>query len=131
MSRLGDALTEVRSEVMGRRGLGLTKLYSLVNDPRVGPGDDADIDSLRQIHADVNKATLACYRWEDLDLDQGFHDYRGVTRWMISPLPRGEILDRLLEENHRRAALERETERAVKSKKRDASSSPSQEESLF
>jgi len=132
MSRLGKVLTEVRSEVMGRWGVGLTRLYSLVNDPRVASGDDVDIDAIRQIHLDVNMATLACYGWEDLDLGQGFHDYRGVTRWMISPSARGEILDRLLEENHRRAVIERETTAAVKSKTHAASKhASSQEESLF
>ena len=39
-------------------------------------------------------------------LDHGFHTYRQMTRWTVSPAARIEILDRLLEENHRRAAIQ-------------------------
>lgn len=49
------------------------------------------------------------YGWGDVTLDHGFHTYRQMTRWTVSPAARVEILDRLLEENHRRAALQGET----------------------
>ena len=49
---------------------------------------------------------MAAYGWSDVPLDHGFHTYRQMTRWTISPSARVEILDRLLEENHRRAAVE-------------------------
>ena len=39
-------------------------------------------------------------------LDHGFHTYRQMERWTVSPAARVEILDRLLEENHRRAATD-------------------------
>ena len=34
----------------------------------------------------------------------GFHTYRQMERWTLGPAARVEILDRLLEENHKRAA---------------------------
>jgi hypothetical protein len=37
-------------------------------------------------------------------LEHGFRAYRQMTRWTVSPAARVEILDRLLEENRRRAA---------------------------
>ncbi|ODQ83645.1 type II restriction endonuclease subunit M [Dietzia alimentaria] len=100
----GEALDTERREIMLRRDLGLTKLYNLVNDPDIESGDDADIDRLRQIHVDIDHAVLAAYGWCDLDPGHGFHTYRRMTRWTLRPEARTELFDRLLEENHRRAA---------------------------
>ena len=50
------------------------------------------------------------YGWSDVPLDHGFHTYRQMERWTVSPAARVEILDRLLEENHRRAAARRRSE---------------------
>ena len=47
----------------------------------------------------------------DVPLDHGFHTYRQMERWTVSPAARVEILDRLLEENHRRAAAQGEARR--------------------
>ena len=49
---------------------------------------------------------MDAYGWSDIPLDHGFHTYRQMERWTVSPAARVEILDRLLEENHRRAAAE-------------------------
>ena len=51
---------------------------------------------------------MDAYGWADVDLDHGFHTYRQMQRWTVSPAARVEILDRLLEENHRRAAAQGE-----------------------
>ena len=92
---------------MLRRQLGLTKLYNLVNDPGLAPGQDEDVDRMRAIHVELDAAVAAAYGWDDLDLTHGFHEYRKMTRWTIPPATRVEVLDRLLEENHRRAAVEK------------------------
>jgi len=39
-------------------------------------------------------------------LEHGFHTNRQMRRWTVSPTAGVEILDRLLEENHRRAAVQ-------------------------
>ena len=70
------------------------------------------------------------YGWGDIPLDYGFHEHRGMVRWMVGPSAVVEILDRLLEENHRRAALE--VERGSKAKKSGKrKSSVEQGEALF
>ena len=51
---------------------------------------------MREIHVEVDEATMAAYGWEDLPLDHGFHTYRQMERWTVSPAARVEILDRLL-----------------------------------
>jgi hypothetical protein len=59
---------------------------------------------MREIHVELDHVVRDAYGWSDLPLDHGFHTYRQMTRWTVSPAARVELLDRLLEENHRRAA---------------------------
>ncbi|KUO20838.1 Eco57I restriction-modification methylase domain-containing protein [Streptomyces dysideae] len=104
LARAGRTLDTERREIMLRRGLGLTKLYNLVNDPGISDSVDSDVACLREIHVELDRAVMAAYGWNDVPLDHGFHTYRQMERWTVSPAARVEILDRLLEENHRRAA---------------------------
>lgn len=101
---LGKKLDTERRETMLRRPLGLTKLYGHINDPATSDSVDADVARLRQIHLELDEAVMAAYGWGDVSLDYGFHTYRQMERWTVSPAARIVILDRLLEENHRRAA---------------------------
>lgn len=100
----GRSLDSERREIMLRRNLGLTQLYNLVNDPGIADAADPDVSRLREIHVQLDRAVMAAYGWADVPLDHGFHTYRQMERWTVSPTARVEILDRLLEENHRRAA---------------------------
>lgn len=106
LAAIGQALDSERREIMSQRGrgLGLTKLYNLVNDPDVADAADADIARMREIHVELDHAVMDAYGWGDVPLEHGFHTYRQMRRWTVSPGARVEILDRLLEENHRRAA---------------------------
>lgn len=104
LERIGKTLDEERREIMLRRGLGLTALYNMVNDPEIQ--SDRDVERMREIHVEVDKATMTAYRWDDLPLDHGFHTYRQMERWTVSPAARVEILDRLLELNYERARAE-------------------------
>ncbi|MFI5615827.1 hypothetical protein ACIA77_52460, partial [Amycolatopsis sp. NPDC051903] len=97
----GRALDNERREIMLRRSLGLTTVYNLVNDLSVQ--GDRDVDRLREIHIEVDDATVDAYGWSNLELDHGFHTYRQMERWTVSPVARVEILDRLLEENNSRS----------------------------
>ncbi|WP_448627697.1 Eco57I restriction-modification methylase domain-containing protein [Geodermatophilus sp. URMC 64] len=104
LEEVGQRLDEVRREIMLRRGMGLTATYTKVNSPAVT--NDADISLLRELHVEVDKATIEAYGWNDLDLIHDFQTYRKMERFTVSPAIRVEILDRLLEENHKRAAIE-------------------------
>lgn len=133
LAEAGRTLDGERREIMFRRGLGLTQLYNMVNDPAVT--DDEDLLRLRAIHVELDYAVVAAYGWTDLlpptdpaapanpataraqagipaeapspPLDHGFHTYRQMQRWTVSPAARTELLDRLLELNQTRAAAER------------------------
>ena len=106
LEAIGRTLDAERREIMLRRSLGLTRLYNLVNDPGLEAGVDPDVDRMRDIHVELDAAVAAAYGWDGLYLTHGFHNYRQMTRWTVAPVTRVEILDRLLEENHRRAAAE-------------------------
>ncbi|QQM43670.1 Eco57I restriction-modification methylase domain-containing protein [Streptomyces liliifuscus] len=101
-----QSLNSERREIMLRRSLGLTKLYNLVNDPTITNSADPDVARLREIHVELDRAVMAAYGWTGIPLDHGFHTYRQMERWTVSPAARVEILDRLLEENQRRAAAQ-------------------------
>lgn len=111
LTEIGQALDSERREIMLRRDLGLTKLYNLVNDPDIAGSADADVARMRQIHVELDEAVMDAYGWSDVQLEHGFHTYRQMQRWTVSPIARVEILDRLLEENHRRAAAQGEAPR--------------------
>jgi hypothetical protein len=124
LDELGLALEHSRRAVMGSRDLGLTDLYNLVNSPDMQ--GDTDVDLIRSIHVQIDEAVMEAYGWTDIPLEHGFHTYRQMERWTVSPAARVEILDRLLEENHRRAAIEasQRPKRAKRGKSLEESEKP-------
>ncbi len=106
LDKVGRSLNNRRREIMMRRKLGLTNLYNLVNDPAIADAAHPDVAQMRAIHVELDQKVMDAYGWSDVSLDHGFHTYRQMERWTVSPAARVEILDRLLEENHRRAAEE-------------------------
>lgn len=106
LEALGRELDCERRQIMLRRQLGLTALYNLVNDPDLPSEADPDVALMRDIHRRLDEAVMAAYGWGDVRLDHGFYEYRKMVRWTVCPQARTEMLDRLLEENHRRARLQ-------------------------
>ena len=103
LATFGETLDCERREVMLGRALGLTKLYNQVRDPAVS---DPAIQRLREVHEQIDHAVLKAYGWDDVDPQIGHHLTKIGIRWTVSPQARFELLDRLLVENHRRAALQ-------------------------
>jgi len=101
MEELGEVLDRERRQLMLGRSLGLTKLYNLVHNPSVM---DPAIVRMRDIHDQIDIAVLEAYGWSDLDLELGHHQTKIGIRWTMSSSARFEVLDRLLVENHLRAA---------------------------
>jgi len=99
--RLGRLLHAERGAVMLQRGLGLTGLYNLVNDPAVR--GDLDVDRMRAIHEELDDVVLAAYGWQDLTVAHGFHTFRQMERFTVDDEARIEILDRLLLLNQQRS----------------------------
>jgi hypothetical protein len=100
---LGQQLDESRRELMLSRAWGLTKTYNRVHDP---DNHEPAIEELRDIHVAIDEAVVRAYGWDDLDLKIGHHPTKIGIRWTVSKEARFELLDLLLEENHKRYALE-------------------------
>jgi hypothetical protein len=130
LDQIGRALDGERHKIMLQRDLGLTKMYNLVNDPNVADTCPDDIARIRAIHVELDQAVMDAYGWSDVPLKHGFHTYRQMQRWTVSPAARVEILDRLLEENHRRAA-EEAAQAKPSAKGRKAKAAPNAGEALF
>ena len=103
LEALGRQLDETRRELMLSRAWGLTKTYNRVHDPDI---HEPAIQELRDIHVAIDEAVMRAYGWDDLDLKIGHHPTKIGIRWTVSKEARFELLDRLLEENQRRYALE-------------------------
>jgi hypothetical protein len=103
LEALGRQLDETRRDLMLSRAWGLTKTYNKVHDPDI---HEPAIQELRDIHVAIDEAVIRAYGWDDLDLKIGHHPTKIGIRWTVSKEARFELLDRLLEENHRRYALE-------------------------
>jgi hypothetical protein len=103
MRSAGELLHEKRTAFMLDRRLGLTKTYNLVHDPSV---TNSVVEELRDLHVQIDEAVLAAYGWSDMPLEHGHHATRQGVRWTVSPAAQVELLDRLLELNHARAAAE-------------------------
>jgi hypothetical protein len=103
LAALGKRLDIRRRELMLGRSWGLTTTYNSIHNPAVR---DPEIIELREIHEAIDHAVLAAYGWSDLDPQIGHHPTKIGTRWTVSREARFELLDRLLEENHRRHAAE-------------------------
>ena len=103
LEALGQHLDMFRRDLMQSRAWGLTRTYNQVHDP---DNHDQAIQELRDIHVAIDEAVMRAYGWDDLDLKIGHHPTKIGIRWTVSKEARFELLDRLLEENHRRYALE-------------------------
>ncbi len=103
VGELGGRLHDHRSALMLDRQEGLTTTYNRVHDP-----DETadDIVELREIHVALDHAVRDAYGWTDLDLGHDFHATKFGTRFTFAPVPRQEVLDRLMELNHERYADE-------------------------
>lgn len=103
-AQVGAEYHEHRRQIMLARQLGLTKTYNLFHNPAC---QDEDIQRLRQLHVEMDRAILACYGWQDLDLKHGFYqNERGQTRFMPSAEASREVICRLIELNQKMAEAE-------------------------
>ena len=116
LESVGERYHEHRCRIMQDRDEGLTAIYNRFHNP--GETDPA-IETLRNLHVEMDQAVTAAYRWTDPNLGHGFHQTKQGLRYTVSPSARQEILDRLLELNH--ACYADEVRRGLHEKKGSAS----------
>jgi hypothetical protein len=103
LESIGERYYRYRQSIMTTRDEGLTRTYNRFHNPAE---TSPDITELRRLHAEMDCAVAAAYGWKDFDLGHGFHETKQGVRYTISELARREVLDHLLELNHRRHAEE-------------------------
>jgi hypothetical protein len=105
-SALAEAALEyirTRRQVMEDRGCGLTTAYQLLDDPQEC---DSAVQSWRRAFDRLDESAVSAFPLSGLDVGHGFHQTTQGIRYTISVPTRTELLDRLLEVNHQRAAVE-------------------------
>ncbi|MCT7956101.1 BREX-1 system adenine-specific DNA-methyltransferase PglX [Laspinema sp. D3] len=103
LEEIGEKYYNYRQQIMTTRQEGLTKTYNRFHEPKE---TDEDIQTLRDLHIQMDNAVATAYSWTDLKLNHGFHETKQGIRFTISEDARREILDRLLQLNHQRYAEE-------------------------
>jgi hypothetical protein len=100
---IGERYYTHRQEIMQSRQEGLTKTYNRFHNPEELA---EDIERLRELHVEMDRAVADAYGWDDFDLCHDFHETKQGMRFTISEEARREVLDRLLLLNHERYAEE-------------------------
>ncbi len=119
LSEIGRHYHTFRESLMQTSGEGLTRTYNRFHDL---DESTANIQTLRELHAEMDKAVAAVYGWSELDLGHTFHETKQGTRFTISESARREVLGRLLKLNHERYA--EEVKQGLHEKKRGARGKP-------
>ena len=102
--RVAREYNQHRQQVMANTQLGLTKTYNRFQDPNC---TDDEIAHLRDLHAAMDRAVLACYGWDDIDLKHDFYpNDRLKVRYMPSREAQREMFTRLMALNQEIAAQE-------------------------
>jgi len=106
---------ELRQNLMNQTNEGLTSIYNSFHDPEE---ISSEIQKLRKIHIEMDKAVITSYGWNDLDLRHNFHETKNGIRFTISEEAHNEVLQRLLKLNHERHDEEvKQSERGIERKK--------------
>jgi len=125
LAKLGERYHEHRRALMLQLWLGLTDIYNLFHTKDLTPDrvakvskkplDEATIGydgilELRRLHVELDTLVRDAYGWAT-PLDHDFYEIETLpendrVRYTISPAARKELLQKLLAENHRRAAAE-------------------------
>ena len=139
----GGAYYDFRAELLIRNCEGLTKTYNRFHDPNE---TDPEILRLRELHAEMDRAVLAAYGWDDVPTECEFvldHEVaeedssrrKKPYRFRWPDEVRDELLARLIELNAERAAAERRSGAAAakqrKSRSRRPAPVPAGAEELF
>jgi hypothetical protein len=103
LEAIGQALYEYRAKLMVERDQGLTTTYNQLKDPE---HTDAEIEELRRLHVEMDRAVLAAYGWSDIE-PPPFTDPVTEDEKRAREAFEDEVIDRLFALNAERAAEER------------------------
>jgi hypothetical protein len=116
---VGEEYDGWRSSLTKARQEGITAIYNRVHNPEE---TSADIQKLRELHAEMDYSVAKAYGWVDIALGHGFHETKQGVRYTISEPARREVLARLLKLNHERYA--EEVKQGLHEKKKGSAKKP-------
>jgi hypothetical protein len=96
-NEIGKKYFKLREKELQSQKKGLTAIYNQFHDPKVV---SETINSLRELHAQMDRKVIEAFGWTDLELNHGFYDVKEGARFTISEAAAQEILKRLLKLNH-------------------------------
>lgn len=104
LESLGERYHAYRESLMADEAIGLTQLYNRFHDQS---DNDPRINTMRDLHRDIDLEVACAYGWDDLDLEHGYHEVPYLpendrVRFTISDRARLEVLRRLSELTHQR-----------------------------
>jgi hypothetical protein len=103
LEAIGEALYAFRARLMVERDQGLTTTYNQLKDPE---HVDAEIEELRRLHVELDRAVLAAYGWSDIEPPPFTAPVTGDEQRAREAFD-DEVIDRLFALNAERAAEER------------------------
>jgi hypothetical protein len=99
LDSVGERLDTERRAYLSKHAVGLTTTYNRLKDASV---TDPEVQALRALHEEVDRAVLAAYGWSDIPVPP----YCGATPAQLEAFE-DEVLDRLFDLNARRAEAEK------------------------
>lgn len=123
---VGEKYYDLREKICRQIRVGPTELYNRLNDELTAI---EDINELRMLRIEIDKAVLASYGWTDIDPGHGFYEVPYLPesdriRFTIAGAARVEVLRRLSDLNRQRyeqeveAGLHKTTKKLVSGRKR-------------
>jgi len=103
LGEVGCAYYRCREQLMMASKQGLTSIYNRFHDPEERT---REMDRLRSLHMELDKAVAHQYGWDDLDLCHTFRKTRHGVCFTLSEAAEREVLDRLLQLNQNQHDVE-------------------------
>ncbi len=104
VARLGESFHETVLAHAKTRGIALTPLWNLVNDPEC---HDADIEEIRSLRNELTVAVAKAFEMPEIDFGFGFYkDHAGRDRYTMSPEAAERVYLELVRLNAEQAAAE-------------------------
>lgn len=99
LESIGSSYHRCLRNIMTSRQEGLTDTYNRLHDPK---DRSSDILELRNLQVEMDRAIVCSYGWKDIDVAHDFYGTSQGERFAIDERSRIELLNRLLELNHKR-----------------------------
>ena len=114
---LGEAFHDRRLAIAIERNIGATAVHNMIDSAR---DRSPEVVELRSLISRIDDAVLASYGWNDIELSHDFYATPQGVRFTFTETAGLELLQRLLELNHRRYNDEVTRGFHIDSKKRNA-----------